>query len=121
MASLIRRWTALWSALGNPRTLCSERYVQDGTVDIACLFESGSGLMQLQMPAWASKRPPERFCVQQYRVGTAAAMRPLVSRVGSLGVGSLFLTQGAGPNSYSRLPPYWDDEAEAASKVGGGA
>lgn len=81
------------------------------------MFERDSGLAQFRMPTWTSRYPHSRFCLQQYHVNTAAEMDDLVSRVVRMGAGYTYLTDRRGPNPYSELPSYWDEEVGAVRRV----
>jgi hypothetical protein len=101
----------------NPGTTCAAEYVARPASDVVCLFERDRAFEEFQPPAWASRFPASRFCVQAYHVDTEAAMTQALTRAAQLHVGYVYFTDDQGPNPYDRLPSYWDAEVEAVRRA----
>jgi len=105
------------TVLTNPGTSCAPEYVARPVSDVVCLFERDRALEEFLPPAWASRFPASRFCVQAYHVDTEAQMKQALRRAVQLRVGYVYITDDQGPNPYDRLPSYWDAEVEAVQRA----
>jgi hypothetical protein len=105
------------TVLNNPGTTCASEYVSRPTSDVVCLFERDRAFEEFRPPAWASRFPASRFCVQAYHVDTEAQMQQAIRRAIQLPVGYVYITDDQGPNPYDRLPSYWDAEVEAVRQA----
>ncbi len=103
--------------LTNPGTTCAPEYVARPASDIVCLSERDRAFEEFRPPAWASRFPASRFCVQAYHVDTEALMRQALRRAMQLRVGYVYITDDQGPNPYDRLPSYWGAEVEAVRRA----
>ncbi len=103
--------------LTNPGTACDPGYAARPASDVICLFEHERGFDEFRPPAWASRFPGSRFCIQAHNVPTEAQMKRSLRRAAELKVGYVFITDDVGPNPYDRLPAYWDAEIEAVRQV----
>lgn len=103
--------------LTNPGTACAPVYATRPAADVICLFERERGFDEFQPPAWATRFPGSRFCIQAHDVATEAQMKHSVRRAAGLKVGYIFITDDVAPNPYDRLPSYWDAEVEAVRQV----
>ena len=81
--------------------------------DVVCLSERDRAFDEYRPPAWTSRFPASRFCVQAYHVDTEAQMKQAVRRALQSRVGYIYITDDTGPNPYDRLPSYWGAEVEA--------
>ncbi len=103
--------------LNNPGTVCAAEYLARPAADAVCLFERDRAFDEFRPPAWASRFPASRFCVQSYHVDSEAEMKRALRRAVQLRVGYVYITDDVGPNPYDRLPAYWDAEVEAVRQV----
>ena len=103
--------------LNNPGTVCAADYVARPAADVVCLFERDRAFDEFRPPAWASRFPASRFCVQAYHVDTEAEMKRALRRAVQLRVGYVYITDDVGPNPYDRLPTYWDAEVDAVREI----
>jgi hypothetical protein len=103
--------------LTNAGTSCDVGYAARPASDVISLFEREHGFGEFRPPAWASRFPGSRFCIQAHNVATEEHMRRSIRRAAQFEVGYVFLTDDAGPNPYDRLPSYWDAEVEAVRQV----
>jgi Spherulation-specific family 4 len=103
--------------LNNPGTVCAADYVARPAADVVCLFERDRAFEEFRPPAWATRFPASRFCVQSYKVDTEAEMKRALRRAVQLRVGYVYITDDVGPNPYDRLPTYWAAEVEAVRQV----
>lgn len=103
--------------LNNPGTICAADYVARPAADVVCLFERDRAFDEFRPPAWATRFPAARFCVQAYHVDTEAEMKRALRRAMQLRVGYVFITDDVGPNPYDRLPTYWEAEVEAVRQA----
>ncbi len=103
--------------LTNPGTSCAPEYVARPASDVVCLSERDGAFEEFRPPAWASRFPASRFCVQVYHVDTEAQMRQALRRAMQLRVGYVYITDDQGPNPYDRLPSYWGAEVEAVRRA----
>lgn len=103
--------------LNNPGTTCDPGYVSRPAADAVCLFEREHGFSEFHPPAWMSRFPGSRFCVQAHDVRTEQDMKQSIRRAAALRIGYVFVTDDVGPNPYDRLPAYWDAEVQAVRSV----
>jgi Spherulation-specific family 4 len=103
--------------LTNPGTSCDPGYVARPASDVVCLFERERGFEEFRPPAWISRFPGSRFCLQAHNVATEDQMRRALRRATQLKIGYVFITDDVGPNPYDRLPSYWDAEVEAVRRL----
>jgi hypothetical protein len=103
--------------LNNPGTVCAADYVARPAADVVCLFERDRAFEEFRPPAWATRFPASRFCVQSHKVDTEAEMKRALRRAVQLRVGYIYITDDVGPNPYDRLPTYWDAEVEAVRQA----
>jgi hypothetical protein len=103
--------------LTNPGTSCDADYAARPASDVISLFEREHGFGEFRPPAWASRFPGSRFCIQAHNVATEEQMKRSIRRAAQVKVGYVFLTDDVGPNLYDRLPSYWDAEVEAVRQV----
>jgi hypothetical protein len=101
----------------NPGTSCEPGYAARPASDVICLFEGERGFDEFRPPAWATRFPGSRFCIQAHNVGTEAQMKRSLRRAAELKVGYVFITDDVGPNPYDRLPSYWDAEVKAVRQL----
>jgi hypothetical protein len=103
--------------LTNPGTSCDADYAARPASDVISLFERERGFEEYKPPAWTSKYPGSKFCVQAHNVSTEEQMNRSLRRAAELKIGYVFITDDVGPNPYDRLPSYWDAEVEAVRRV----
>jgi Spherulation-specific family 4 len=103
--------------VNNPGTMCAPEYVSRPTSDVVCMFERDRAFEEFRPPAWASRFPASRFCVQAYHVDTEAQMKQALRRAAQLRIGYVYITDDQGPNPYDRLPSYWEAEVEAVRRA----
>ena len=103
--------------LTNPGTSCDPGYASRPAADAICLFERERGFEDYDPPAWVSRFPGSRFCVQAHDVATEEQMLRSLRRAAELKFGYVFITDDVGPNPYDRLPTYWDAEVDAVRRV----
>ena len=48
----------------NPGAACDSGYAARPASDVICLFENERGFDAFQAPAWTSKFPGSKFCIQ---------------------------------------------------------
>jgi hypothetical protein len=101
----------------NPGTLCDPGYAARPASDVIALFENEHGFEKFRPPAWISRFPGSRFCIQTHNVPTEEQMKQALRRAAQLKMGYVFITDDVGPNPYDRLPSYWDAEVEAIRQV----
>lgn len=116
----IRRRIRGGLVLGNPGTECVPEYVSRPAADAVCLFEQDRGLDRFRPPAWLSRFPASRFCVQSYHVEREAEMRQDVQKAARNGIGYVFITDRTAPNPYDRLPSYWEAEIAVVQQLNAG-
>ena len=103
--------------LANPGTTCAAEYVARPASDVVCLSERDRAFEGFRLPAWTSRFPASRFCVQAYHVDREAEMKQALGRALQLRVGYVYITDDQGPNPYDRLPTYWAAEVEAVRQA----
>ncbi len=98
--------------VNNPGVPCAPEYIARPAADVVCLSERDRAFDEYRPPAWVSRFPASRFCVQAYHVDTEAQMKQAVRRALQSRVGNIYITDDTGPNPYDRLPYYWSAEVE---------
>jgi hypothetical protein len=101
----------------NPGTTCDPGYASRPAADTICLFENEHGFDAFKPPAWMTRFPGPRFCIQAHNVSTEEQMRRALRRAEQWKIGNVFITDDVNPNPYDRLPSYWDAEVEAVRRM----
>jgi hypothetical protein len=101
----------------NPGTVCAEDYFSRPATDVACLAEPPAGIGKYQPPAWAGRYSAGRFAALATNVDTPEKMQGSILETIGKRIGYCYVTDGESPNPWSRLPRYWEQEAEAVRQV----
>jgi hypothetical protein len=109
----VRETKQLAWVVGNPGTVCDEKYLSRPAADVVCLFEGPKPFDPSGWPKWVGKYLAAHGAVVSYKVTTAKEMRQCLQAAVAKKVGFLYVTDAAGANPYDRLPGYWKEEVAA--------
>lgn len=105
---------------GNPGDLPSTAYFESG-ISVESVFEGGSGFASFALPASAARNGRRSFAAEIYGVTSKAQMREDLKSARRKGIGEVFVTDGAMPNPWARLPAYWEDEVAEVEALNNGS
>lgn len=115
----VRKERKLRLVVTNPGTACAQEYFTAPATDVGVLFEGPQGPDRFKLPAWAEKFS-SRVCVLVYKVPDAEDMAAGIAAAAKNKIGYVFLTDGALPNPWDHLPPYWDAMVTAVREANRG-
>ena len=101
----------------NPGTICAEDYFARSAMDVAIVFENHEGFATFELPPWARSYQARQFAAIPYSVRTEGQMKEAAQQAYMKGIGCFYVTDGALPNPWGRLPLYWDAEVDAVRRV----
>lgn len=99
--------------VANPGTRCAEAYFAAGIADAICIVDRGTA--EYAPPDWAHRYAPKRFAAL---IHSQTEIEDLSRFVGSLTdkhLGMVYVTDDGPPNSWDRLPTYWDGLVKAVA------
>jgi hypothetical protein len=100
----------------NPGIPCDEAYLARNVSDVTCIFLNYQGFDRFELPPSFKVYEPSRFAVMPYGVADAETMKAFVKAVILKGIGYVYISDAKPPNSWNKLPAYWEEEVEVVSR-----
>jgi len=104
----------------NPGTLFAEEYAARPVSDLFCIYESPTRFDEFRLPRWADRYSARQFAALPSQIPGPEQMRDCIQIAASRGIGIIYVTDAKAPDSWARLPSYWDAEVEAVQEVNKG-
>jgi Spherulation-specific family 4 len=104
--------------VSNPGAPPARAYYERPTADTIVAFEGSELEFSAHTPAsYMTAYSPGRSCALVYGVPGASGMRNALALALRRGYGAVFITDGALPNPWDHLPPYFAEQARGAVPV----
>jgi hypothetical protein len=100
----------------NPGILCDEAYLAKNVSDVTCVFANYQGFDRFELPATFKPYKPSRFAAMPYNIAEVDTMRAFVAEAILKRIGYIYVSDAKPPNSWGKLPIYWQQEVDAVSR-----
>jgi Spherulation-specific family 4 len=101
----------------NPGVACDQAYLARNVSNVTCVFNDFAGFDQFELPPHLKGYDPARFAAMPYNIPDVEKMQLIVKEAIIKRIGYLYISDAKPPNSWGKLPAYWEAEVDAVSRV----